>query len=113
MMGNLFWGLNGVIPLIICCLCYFRVVIAIRGNSFRLQVAPLTSLRILEVRMNKLFCWADWVPFLLDPSYRVQLILTWLILDFLDKENWFSLFFSLSVYFHFETIAITPISFLL
>ena len=52
----------------------------------------------------------------------MQLILTWLILDFLDKENWFSLFFSLSVssainpfrvYFHFETIAITPISFLL
>ena len=52
-----------------CCLCYFRVSIAIRRNSFRLQVAPLTSLRILEVRMNKLFCYVGligllscWIP---------------------------------------------------
>ena len=64
MIGNLLWGLNGVIPLFIISLCSFRVFIAIRRNSFRLQVAPLTSLS-----------WADWVPFLLDPSYRVQLIL--------------------------------------
>ena len=70
---------------------------SIRRNCFRLQVAPLTSLRILEVRMNKMLGWTDWVTFLLDPSYRVQLILTWFILDFLDKENWLSLFFSLSV----------------
>ena len=53
MLGNLFLGLNVVIPLFIICLCYFRVFIAIRRNSFRVQEARFTSLRIKEVRITK------------------------------------------------------------
>ena len=66
MLQNLFLGLNVVIPLFIICLCYFRVFIALRRNSFRVQEALFTSLRIREVRITKtvfavlvgfLACW--------------------------------------------------------
>ena len=66
MIGNLFLGLNVLLPLFIICLCYFRVFIAIRKNSFRVEEARLASVRIKEVRITKtvfavlvgfLFCW--------------------------------------------------------
>ncbi|XP_044175299.1 melatonin receptor type 1B-A-like [Acropora millepora] len=66
MIGNLFLGLNVLLPLFIICLCYFRVFIAIRKNSFRVEEARLASARIKEVRITKtvfavlvgfLFCW--------------------------------------------------------
>ena len=66
MIGNLLWGLNGVIPLFIICLCYFGVFIAIRKNYFRVEEALLASVKIMEVRITKtvfavlvgfLFCW--------------------------------------------------------
>ena len=66
MIGNLFFGLNVLLPLFIICLCYFRVFIAIRNNSFRVEGARLASVRIKEVRITKtvfavlvgfLFCW--------------------------------------------------------
>ena len=66
MIGNLFLGLNVVIPLFIICLCYFRVFVAIRRNSFRVQDARFASPRVKEVRITKtvfavlvgfLACW--------------------------------------------------------
>ena len=66
MIGNLLWGLNGVITLFIICLCYFGVFIAIRKNYFRVEEARLASVKIKEVRITKtvfavlvgfLFCW--------------------------------------------------------
>ena len=68
MIGNLFLCLNVLLPLFIICLCYFRVFIAIRKNSFRVEEARLASVRIKEVRMiitktvfavlvGFLFCW--------------------------------------------------------
>ena len=53
MIGNLFLGVNVLLPLFIICLCYFRVFIAIRKNSFRVEEARLASVRIKEVRIIK------------------------------------------------------------
>ena len=55
MIGNLFLGLNVLLPLFIICLCYFRVFIAIRKNSFGVEEARLALIRIkeFEVRITK------------------------------------------------------------
>ena len=51
MIGNLFLGLNVLLPLFIICLCYFRVFIAIRKNSFRVEGARLASVRIKDSKL--------------------------------------------------------------
>ena len=63
MIGNLFLGLNVLLPLFIICLLF---VFAMSGRVFRVEEARLTSVRIKEVRITKtvfavlvgfLFCW--------------------------------------------------------
>ena len=100
MIGNLFLGVNVLLPLFIIYLWYFRVFIAIRKNSFRVQEARLASVRIKEVRIIfkklSLLCWLGSFSVGSQLWCVTTWVLTWLILDFLDKENWFSLFFSTS-----------------
>ena len=91
--------------------CYFRVlIIAVRKNSSRVQEAALSLLRwldssppksswpLLELRKSEslklsLLCWLSSFSVGSQLWCVTAWVLTWLILDFLDKENWFALFF--------------------
>ena len=43
MIANLFLAFNVAIPLIVICVCYFRVFKVIRGSSFQVHVAAISS----------------------------------------------------------------------
>lgn len=59
MIANLFLAFNVAIPLIVICVCYFRVFKVIRSSSFQVQVATISSSpnpaasKIKEVRITK------------------------------------------------------------